>query len=721
MKLATPQRSVEYHGRMALLPRPPRIHHCTSEPFRFFGRGAELTLLNRAFEQESPSVVALVGPGGQGKTAIVQHWLQGFETESRRADAVFLWSFYRAKDVDVCLRALYAYALGVADATDVSASYCVDHLLDRLRRERWAVVLDGAEVVQYEAGNWYGRFTHPELGRLLEELASAPMPGVVAVTSRFPLTTLHQRRHARQVSLTSLDAGSARGLLRSLGVRGTDDELDAVATWCGEHAKAVELVGTYLVRYRQGEARSLGELPAALPSPGASAEEQRVASVLAVYKAALSAEALDLLALATAFRQPPAEQRLLHYLASEPVRRVLHETWRRTYVPFRERPEGWLAQGVNELIALRLLERVGPIGETVIDAHPLVRRGFEDVLGSGSHQHSAQARAGFLRGRPDRRPPNSLEDAREEVELFHAYCDAELWNEADSTYVALDNPKHRFLAPRFERELLLRFFPDGDWRRPPLWAGFGRYRSLAICCEMLGDYVAALEIYRPADAALRGDALIALGRLDPLLEQPHMPSPWQALWHAYRAHALCLAGRVTEAVGLARSLVPVDVYEWVHVFECLLRAGQMTAVDLSSILYCQQHAPQQQWSNLAWRRMRADYRRATGNGTTEELEPEYRALVAAYDRGGLPYERALVRLSFARWLSTRGQLDQAVPLVAVAATLARRHRMPIIEVDALELEAAAAQQGRDAAQTAAVLQKARRQRVSIGYTGPQRP
>ena len=111
-------------------------------------------------------------------------------------------------------------------------------------------------------------------------------------------------------------------------------------------------------------------------------------------------------------------------------------------------------------------------------------------------RQSAQARAGFLRGRPDRRRPASLEEAREEVELFHAYCDAGLWNEADAAFVALDNPKHRFLAPALERDLLLRFFPGGDWRRPPLWPGFGRYRSLAICLEMLGQFEDALAVYR---------------------------------------------------------------------------------------------------------------------------------------------------------------------------------------------------------------------------------
>ena len=153
----------------------------------------------------------------------------------------------------------------------------------------------------------------------------------------------------------------------------------------------------------------------------------------------------------------------------------------------------------------------------------------------------------FLRGRPDRRPPQSLEDAREEVELFHAYADAGLWNEADSTFVALDNPKHRFLAPAFERDLLLRFFPDSDWRQPPLWPGFGRYRSLAICFELLGQFDDAIVTYRSADAPLRGDALIALGRLQPFLEEPQAAHPWQTLWQAYRAHALCLLGRPDEA------------------------------------------------------------------------------------------------------------------------------------------------------------------------------
>jgi hypothetical protein len=709
--------------------RPPCIYHCTSEPFRFFGRTAELALLDQSLADGDASVVALVGPGGQGKTAIVQQWLQPFVHGDRPADGVFLWSFYRGKDADLCLRQLYAYAAGLDGVPEVSASYCVDRLMPWLRRERWALVLDGTEVAQHDHGPWFGRFVHPELGRLLAELASEPLPGVVILTSRFPLPELERRKHARIVSLGGLDPASARGLLASVGVQGTENELDEAARAFGFHAKAVELLGTLLARFYQGEARRQRELPPPAPAPEASDEERNVARVLAAFQAVLPAEAQDILALATAYRDPPTENRLLEYLASRPVQTLLHTTWGRAYAPLAERATGWLVEQVNELVALRLLERVGltvpgsPAGRdgTVIDAHPLVRRGFEHVLGPAGRRQSAQARAGFLRGRPDRRRPATLEQAREEVELFHAYCDAGLWNEADSAFVALDNPKHRFLAPALERDLLLRFFPGGDWRRAPLWPGFGRYRSLAICFELLGSFEDALGAYREADAALRGDALLALGRLEPFLTQTQAAQPWQTLWQAYRAHALSLAGRSAEAVALARSLVPVDVYEWVHLFECLLRCGALAALDLRSLLYRPPQANEHRWSDLARQRMRADYLRVSAPAPPEGLGAVYEELVEAYDRGGMPYERALSRLGYARWLLARGRLSEAATVNAVTLDLAGKYLMYIVAADVWGLEAEAARRRGDSARAEAAPGEEARLREGTGYRGCNRP
>jgi hypothetical protein len=704
------------------LPRPLAIHHCTSEPFRFFGRAAELALLDAAYSGEDSSVVALVGPGGQGKTAIAQHWLQQFVSGTRAADGVFLWSFYRGKDAELCLRELFAYAEGLTQLPEVSAGYCVDRLLPILRRQRWAVVLDGTEVVQHESGPWFGRYLHPEMSRLLEELASAPLPGVVILTSRFPMPTLRHRKHARTVSLAGLDSASARALLGSVGVLGDTADLDAAAEACGCHAKAVELLGTYLKRFHAGQARHARDLPDVEPAEGASDEETKVARVLTAYQAAMHPEARDIVALSTAFRNPPAEPRLLEYLSSAHVQTLLHQTWGRTYAPFHERPAGWLAGQIQDMVVLRLLERVGEAaGNVVIDAHPLVRRGFENVLGPEGKRQSAGARAGFLRGRPDRRAPATLAECRETVELFHAYCDAGLWNEADTVFVALDNPKHRLLAPAFERELLLRFFLEGDWRRPPLWPGFGRYRSLAICFELLGQCADALEVYPETDRALRGDALLALGRLDPLLKEPQVPAPWQMLWQAYRAHALAVAGRDDEAIALVRTLVPMDVYEWVHVFECLLRTGKLEALDLRSVLYRPPLTTDSHWSTLARQRMQADYQRAVSASPPADLGAIYTGLLDAYDRAGLPYERVLTRLGFARWLLQTQQAEAAQSVNATSLDLSRRLGMPILEIDTWELMQDAAAATGDAAASKKAGQEAMRLRQAGGYHGRSRP
>src|SRR5439155_320668 len=120
---------------------------------------------------------------------------------------------------------------------------------------------------------------------------------------------------------------------------------------------------------------------------------------------------------------------------------------------------------------------------------------------------------------------------------------------------------------------------------------------------------------------------------------------------------LCLLGRRDEALRIALSIVPTDVYEWVHVFECLLRLGKLDALDLSSVLYRPPLADEHRWSQLARERMRLDYLRNMG-GDAGNLSKSYRELMDAYDKGGLPFERVLTRLGYARWLMARAETDQ---------------------------------------------------------------
>jgi hypothetical protein len=668
------------------MPRPAYVHHCTSEALHFVGRQEELALLDEGLAGSAWSVVALLGPGGQGKTAIVQHWIHRLPC---RPDGLFLWSFYRGKEPDLCLRELFSYATDRSGA-GVSASYCVDAVLPVLRKERWAVVFDGVEVVQHEKGNWFGRIQHPELARLLEELAAEPQPGVAVLTSRFDFPELGHRKHFKPIWPGGLDRASSRRLLEQFGVTGTPADLDAAVAACRSHPKAVELLGVYLGRYQGGAAAAWAKLPALEDSSGASPEEVGVLRVLTALDAALEPCTKDILALATAFRDPPTEVCLLEYLLSDSVQCLIGTAWQRRYRHFAELGANWLRQQIQILVDHRLLERVGA-GESDaaklrLDAHPLVRRAFEHSVGEAAGKASALARAGFLRGRPDRQAAQDLAHAGPEIEMFHAYCDSGLWEEADGALAGLQNPKYRFLAPSLERDLLLRFFPEGDWRRPPLWSRFARYRSLAICFELLGDYPRALECYRGADVGLRGDALLAVGDLQAILNVRQASAPWSNLWQAYHIHALCLAGRVEESLVAAGSFMPVDVYEWLHVFEALLRSGALARTDLTATLQQGLARAEHHWSKLAWQRMQIDYFRKTRSAPIEVEEP-LRRLLHAYDAAGLPWERCLARLSQGRWLLEQGRLDEAGVATLAIENLANRFGFVILLRDALALKA----------------------------------
>ncbi len=67
------------------------------------------------------------------------------------------------------------------------------------------------------------------------------------------------------------------------------------------------------------------------------------------------------------------------------------------------------------------------------------------------------------------------------------------------------------------------------------------------------------------------------------------------------------------------------------------------------------------------------------------MRAEYEELVEAYDRAGLPLERAMTRLSYAALLLQRNETGRAEAVLKVALALARAHRMGVIEASTLQL------------------------------------
>jgi hypothetical protein len=177
-----------------------------------------------------------------------------------------------------------------------------------------------------------------------------------------------------------------------------------------------------------------------------------------------------------------------------------------------------------------------------------------------------------------------------------------------------------------------------------------------------------------------------------------------------------LAGRTDDALALVSTVVPIDAYEWTHVFECVLRLGRLDAIDMHSFLYRPPQAGGHRWAELARMRMRADYLRLANN--SGDLEPRYEELLDAYDRAGMPLERCLTRLSWIRWLMRHGDRKRASEANAVVLDLAERFGMCILRVESWMLVAELAD---DQAERERGKAEATRLRQACGFWGPARP
>src|SRR5262249_2218503 len=153
-----------------------------------------------------------------------------------------------------------------------------------------------------------------ELGRLVEELATEPMPGVAVLTTRVSISRLSLRRDAPEGVLDGLAAPRARKLLQNPGGQGRGERVNSAGGTGGLATKAGEHVGTYLVRFQAAKAAKAANLPPP-PAGDYSTEELHLTRVLQAFQQSLDEENQDILALATAFRTPPTEERLLQYLA----------------------------------------------------------------------------------------------------------------------------------------------------------------------------------------------------------------------------------------------------------------------------------------------------------------------------------------------------------------------------------------------------------------------
>lgn len=240
-------------SRAELVETETNAQHVLQPARHFVGRASDLDRLRAFCDSGAPGILAVVGVGGAGKTALVEHYL-------RVRNAELVYSFYEDRRVAPFLQAAAKLNKGAL------------------------VVLDGVEVLQvaFADGFAHGELTEPALRDWLRGVAAGQGSLQVIATSRFPLVDMEvfSGRGFNVLELGPLADDDVTALLGAWGVEDTAE----LGTLAGGHALSAAVLGSYVGGFLQGE------LPAGWRFEEAASDDplaRRLQAVLSSYRHAL--------------------------------------------------------------------------------------------------------------------------------------------------------------------------------------------------------------------------------------------------------------------------------------------------------------------------------------------------------------------------------------------------------------------------------------------------
>jgi tetratricopeptide (TPR) repeat protein len=351
------------------------------------GRDRDLAALDAAWADFRTHILTIVGIGGMGKTSLVGKWASRVAAHDYYGADYFDWSFYSQGQVGASAPSSDPFvSAGLEFFGDAETARSALSPWDKGRRLAQLVtargtllILDGLEPLQHSQGVRTGQLRDPAVTALLQALARRN-PGLCIVTTREPIIDLSafRSRSSSELQLGGLSAADGSRLLRSLGVRGRDDELRAFVEDVGGHPLTLDLAGRFLRFAHGGDVRRRDRfsVDAADGPPFGARTPQTVATYVrslaaAGEKGGRLATVLDLLGL---FDRPATEDSLAA-LRRPPVISGLTDS----IVSLT--PAEW-ARCISGLVEAGLVTRIpaddiegastAEPGE-LLDAHPLVR------------------------------------------------------------------------------------------------------------------------------------------------------------------------------------------------------------------------------------------------------------------------------------------------------------------------------------------------------------
>ncbi|MFZ3167105.1 MAG: trypsin-like peptidase domain-containing protein [Candidatus Methanoperedens sp.] len=477
-------------------------------------------------------VVGLIGFGGEGKSSLARQWLHELiddhlikDTDpAKHPDGVFWWTFDDKRNVDEFFEAaLYYLSGGNSDLLNeyTSPAIRVELIASMLRNGSYIFILDGLEVMQYQNGDQYGQLESEALRDFLGYVAAKKdIKSLCLITSRIPLVDLGNYTTYIYHNVDRLSPEDGRTLLRKLGVKGKDEELNKVVTEWDGHALTLNLLGTLLVKEYNGNIALMNKIP----PPTAKGPYEPINQLFRYYDEHLKDPERAFLSIFSAFRTPVKES------AFEPVfRRKISANALNS--PIAALDESAFNAMLKCLVEYSLL-RFDPQSHSYT-AHPLIRAHYIEDLNEISRAQTVHrcikdyylTIAGSL---PHVESP-TIDDLKPLIEAVYHSCRAGEYEDGYKIYLDRIDQKQGILlyqlgAYETDLALMLEFFPNSDFSKEPLIINSQDkaylIRSLGLCLMTVGRLQQALFMYeKSCGISLETEDLFNAGKTSQLLSE----------------------------------------------------------------------------------------------------------------------------------------------------------------------------------------------------------